>query len=96
MVKSEEWDKEKLASKKSEKNTTSVAHSKDGKKISFGFASDAFKQGLSGNLYNDDWKVDSTVAFEEKPAKKEWKAKNTYAVSSPVLAEKMRLWFNVS
>ncbi len=96
MSKSQEWDAEKGAHKQSEKNACAVTRVKDGKKFSFAMASDAFKQGASGNLYNDDWKVDGALALEQKPAKKEWKGKGTLAVSSPLVADKIRLWLNVS
>lgn len=91
---SQEWDSAKSAFKLSEKNATTITKAKDGNKYSFAVASDAFKQGFSGNLMNDDWKVDGAVALEEKPAKKEWKGKATVSIVSPVLAEKMRLWVN--
>lgn len=94
MSKSQEWDAEKGAHKQSEKNACAVTRVKDGKKFSFAMASDAFKQGASGNLYNDDWKVDGALALEQKPAKKEWKGKGTLAVSSPLVADKIRLWLN--
>jgi len=94
MSKSQEWDSGKSAHKQSEKNSTTVTKTKDGKKFTFAVASDAFKQGVAGNLYKDDWKVDGALALEQKPAKKEWKGKATLAVCSPVVAEKMRLWFN--
>lgn len=96
MVKQEEWDESKNEAKASEKNTTTIARTKDGKKYTFAMASDAFKQGVAGNLFNDGWKIDGAIALEQKPIKKEWKHKGTLSAASPVMSDKMRLWFNVS
>jgi hypothetical protein len=96
MSKSQEWDSAKSAFKNFEKNATTITKVKDGNKYSLAVASDAFKQGLSGNLMNDDWKVDGVIALEKKPVKKEWKGKATVSVVSPVMSDKMRLWVNVS
>jgi len=94
MVKQEEWDVSKNEAKASEKNTTTIARTKDGKKYTFAMASDAFKQGVAGNLFNDGWKIDGAIALEQKPIKKEWKHKGTLSAASPVMSDKMRLWFN--
>lgn len=92
----QEWSADKNEYKKAEKHTTAISRAADGVKYNFGFASDAFKAGVAGNLFNDGWKVDGALSGEKKDVKKEWKGKAVVSACSPVLSEKARMWANVS
>lgn len=77
-----------------EKSQTDFAWSKDGIKYGFGLVSDAMKANVAGKLTEGDWKCDGKAEAEWKHGKGEWKGKGILNVSSPVMAEKLKMWFN--
>lgn len=73
---------------------TKWAFSKGGRKYGVDLTSDTFKATVAGKMMEGDWKVNGKAEMENKYAKAEWKFKGLFDISSPVMAEKLRLFTN--
>lgn len=70
------------AYKVSEKTASKLGFKHDDVKFDVAVANDKWSVKASGNLVNDDWKVDGSATYEDKPGA-QWKAEFATAVASP-------------
>lgn len=68
--------------KVSEKTASKLGFKHDDVKFDVAVANDKWSVKASGNLVNDDWKVDGSAMYEDKPGA-QWKAEFATAVASP-------------
>jgi len=79
-TKQQEWATE--AYKVSEKTASKLGFKHDDVKFDVSVANDKWSVKASSNLLNDDWKVDGSAMYEDKPGA-QWKAEFAANVASP-------------